>query len=83
MKTFFPSLFEEICTNMLDLLQELDRIKLKHIFACNKEEIQLSLSDHYLFLYRNINSQVPTHYCKLTFSIKFEVIYKSVFVICP
>jgi hypothetical protein len=80
MMTIIPDLFEEIHAEMLQLLQELERPKLKNIFISNQDEIHLSLSDHYLFLYSNPTSQLPTHYCKLTFSVKFEVIYQSVFV---
>lgn len=83
MTTSIPDLFEEIPIEMLELLQELETPKLKNIFMSNQSEIQLTLTDHYLLLHSIPTSPTPTHYCKLTFSVKFEVIYQSVFVYLP
>jgi hypothetical protein len=60
---------------MFPLLQELERPKLRNIFSINKTEIQLTLTDNYIVLSDHLNFRSPTHFTRLVFDLKFEVIY--------
>jgi hypothetical protein len=64
-------LFEEIHAGMFQLVQELDKSRLRNNFVVNKTEIQLALTDNYVVLFENIAIRTPTHFCRLTFDVKF------------
>lgn len=76
-----PHLFEQITPSMFPLLQELQRPKLRNIFSINKTEIQLTLTDNYIVLSDHLNFRSPTHFTRLIFDLKFEVIYQAAQVI--
>lgn len=65
---------------MFNLIQELDKPKLRNNFVVNKVEIQLTLTDNYIILSENAALRAPTHFCRLGFDVKFELIYTSKFV---
>lgn len=69
-------LFEQITPNMFHLIQELDKPKLRNIFTINKTQVQLTLTDNFIVLSDHLNFRSPTHFCKLSFDLKFEVIYQ-------
>ena len=69
-------LFEQITPNMFHLIQELDKPKLRNIFNVNKTQVQLTLTDNFIVLSDHLNFRSPTHFCKLSFDLKFEVIYQ-------
>lgn len=69
-------LFEQITPNMFHLVQELDKPKLRNIFNINKTQVQLTLTDNFIVLSDHLNFRSPTHFCKLNFDLKFEVIYQ-------
>ena len=64
-------LFEEILPSMNVLLQELDCPRLRNIFTINKNDVQLTLTDHYIVLSDALNFRQPTHFCPLSFDTKF------------
>lgn len=61
---------------MFDLIQELDKSRLRNNFFVHSTEIQLALTDQYVVLFENVALRTPTHFCRLSFEVKFEVIYK-------
>ena len=64
-------LFEEILPSMNILLQELECPRLRNIFSINKNDVQLTLTDHYIVLSDALNFRQPTHFCPLGFDTKF------------
>lgn len=70
-------LFEEILPNMSSLLQELERPRLRNVFTINKNDVQLTLTDHHIVLSDAHNFRQPTHHSPLTFDTKFEVLYHN------
>jgi hypothetical protein len=62
---------------MNQLTQELDSIILKNNFLINKFEIQLVLTNNYLLLCENTLVKRATHFCKLSFDLKSEVMYQK------
>ena len=70
-------LFEELLPSMNELLLELESPHLRNIFSINKNEVQLTLTDHYIVLSDALNFRQPTHFCPLVFDTKFEVLYHS------
>ena len=70
-------LFEQITPNMFHLIQELDKPKLRNMFNVNKSQVQLTLTDNFIVLSDHLNFRSPTHFCKLNFDLKFEVIYQT------
>jgi hypothetical protein len=67
-------LFEEITVGMLHLAQELERPKLRNTFTLAGSEVQLTLTDNFLFLAPTTLSR-PSHFLALSFAVKFEVVY--------
>lgn len=65
---------------MFQLLQENPAPTLRNHFIINQTLIQLALTDQHLLLYPQPNALHPTHFCRLTFSLKFEVIFETNFV---
>ena len=70
-------LFEEILPSMTALVQQLEAPHLRSVFAINKTEVQLILTDHSIVLSEARNYRQPTHHCPLAFDTKFEVIYAN------
>ena len=70
-------LFEEILPSMQVLLQELECPRLRNIFTISKNDVQLTLTEHYIVLSEAHNFRQPTHFCSLGFDTKFEVMYHS------
>ena len=70
-------LFEEILPSNQALLQELECPRLRNIFTISKNDVQLTLTEHYIVLSETHNFRQPTHFCKLGFDTKFEVLYHS------
>lgn len=62
---------------MTGLLQELERPRLRNIFSINKSELQVALTDSYIVLTDHPNQRSPTHFCRLAFDVKFEVLYQG------
>jgi len=69
-------LFEEVYSGMVNLIEELARPHLRNNFTANNVDVQLALTDNYVILFDSINQRTPTHFCKLDFEVKFEMIYQ-------
>lgn len=67
-------LFEEITPGMLHLAQELERPRLRNTFTLAGSEVQLTLTDNFLFLSPAPLAR-PSHFAALCFALKFEVLY--------
>ena len=70
-------LFAPITSSKTDLLREVEKPLLANQFNTGNSDVLLMLTDSYLVLCENVFNKVPTHYLKLTFSVKFEALFHT------
>lgn len=72
------SVFEHINFISQKQYRELEKPILETLFTINSEEVNLVLTEHHIFLTASNperhSNQKTTHYCELTFEIKFEIL---------
>jgi hypothetical protein len=78
MQTLNVDIFEPFGGELTLQTSEREKARLRNRFMLNGSEIQLELTESHLLLFQTIHSPHPSHICKLTFALKFEVIYESV-----
>lgn len=69
-------LFSEITPALCTLIREIEKPILRDIFTVSKTEIVLILTENFIVLHNARASTGPTHYCPLTFDVKFETLYQ-------
>lgn len=71
-------LFSDITPGLSQLIREIEKPILRDIFTVSKTEIVLILTENFVVLYNHQQFKTPTHFCPLTFDLKFETLYESI-----
>jgi hypothetical protein len=71
------SLFSPIYPNFTELFDEIEKPLLINQFNAQEKEVLLILTNNYLVVCDNVYSQSPSHFCKITFSLKSEILFHS------
>lgn len=71
-------LFSDITPGLSQLIQEIEKPILRDIFTVSKTEIVLILTENFIVLHNHHHFKAPTHFCPLTFDLKFETLYESI-----
>ncbi len=70
-------LFTPITSNNSELFREIEKPILVNQFSTGSNDVTIMLTDNYIVLCENSFSKIPTHYCHLTFAVKFETLFQT------